>query len=89
MQRLIRFAKKRDCKIHFCVRVMYGRPNIAIITYNEFSHQDASGEFCHGKDDPYGDPRSMVAPRLSNEYKSYIDSLLLMGMGVSTICEQH
>ncbi|GLJ23155.1 hypothetical protein SUGI_0437160 [Cryptomeria japonica] len=68
---------------------MYGRPNVAIITYNEFSHQDANGEFCHGKDDPSGDPRSSVAPRLSNECKSYIESLLLMGVSIDTICEQH
>ena len=73
MQRLPRFAKKKGCKMHFCVRVMYGRPDIAIITYNEFSHHDANGEFFHGNDDPSGDPRSMVASRLSNEYKSYIE----------------
>lgn len=68
---------------------MYGRPNVAIITYNDFSHCDANGEFFHGKDDPSGDPRSSVARRLSNECKSYIESLLLMGVGIDTICEQH
>ena len=41
------FTQKRGCQTHFNVRVMYGRPNIAIITYNEFSHQDANGEFYH------------------------------------------
>lgn len=45
MQRLPRFAKKRGCKTHFYVKVMYGRPDIAIINYNEFSHQDANGIF--------------------------------------------
>ena len=68
---------------------MYGRQDVAIITYNEYIHQDASGEFFHGKDDPYGDPRSSFAPRLSSECKSYIESLLLMGVGIDTICEQH
>ncbi|GLJ40912.1 hypothetical protein SUGI_0846320 [Cryptomeria japonica] len=89
MQRIRRFTQKRGCQAHFYVKVMYGRPNVAIITYNEFSHQDANGEFCHGKDDPSGDPRSSVAPRLSNECKSYIESLLLMGVSIDTICEQH
>ena len=67
---------------------MYLRPDIAIITYNEFSHQDVNGEYCHGKDDPSGDPRSSFAPRLSSECKSYIESLLLMGMEIDTICEK-
>ncbi|GLJ34588.1 hypothetical protein SUGI_0695670 [Cryptomeria japonica] len=89
MQRIRRFTQKRGCQAHFYVKVMYGRPNVAVITYNEFSHQDANGEFCHGKDDPSGDPRSSVAPRLSNECKSYIESLLLMGVSIDTICEQH
>ncbi|GLJ18061.1 hypothetical protein SUGI_0318650 [Cryptomeria japonica] len=89
MQRIRRFTQKRGCQAHFYVKVMYGRPNVAIITYIEFSHQDANGEFCHGKDDPSGDPRSSVAPRLSNECKSYIESLLLMGVSIDTICEQH
>ena len=68
---------------------MYGRQDVSIITYNEYIHQDASGEFCHGKNDPSGDPRCNFAPRLSNECKSYIESLLLMGVGIDTICEQH
>ncbi|GLJ34591.1 hypothetical protein SUGI_0695710 [Cryptomeria japonica] len=89
MQRIRRFTQKRGCQAHFYVKVMYGRPNVAIITYNEFSHQDANGEFCHGKDDPSGDPRSSAALRLSNECKSYIESLLLMGVSIDTICEQH
>ncbi|GLJ28003.1 hypothetical protein SUGI_0549830 [Cryptomeria japonica] len=67
----------------------YSRPDVAIITYNEFTHCDANGEFCHGKDDPSSGPRSNFAPRLSNECKSYIETLLLMGVGIDTICEQH
>ena len=89
MKRKRRFVQKRGCQTHFIVKVMYGRPNVALITYNNFSHQDVDGKFCHGKDDPSGDPRSMVAPRLSNECKSYIESLLIMGVGIDTICEQH
>ena len=78
-------ALERSCH----VKVMYVRQDVVIITYNEYIHQDASGEFCHGKNDPSGDPRCTFAPRLSNEFKSYIESLLLMGVGINTICEQH
>ena len=89
LKRKRKFIQKRGCQTHFHVKVLYGRPNVAIIAYNQYSHQDANGEFCHGIDDPSGDPRSNVAPRLSNECKSYIESLLLMGVGIDTICEQH
>ena len=68
---------------------MYGRPQVSIITYNEFTHQDVNGEFFHGKNDPSRDPRTSFAPRLSNECKSYIESLLMMGVGIDTICEKH
>ncbi|XP_059076493.1 uncharacterized protein LOC131875825 [Cryptomeria japonica] len=88
-KRIRKFIQKRGCQAHFLVRVMYGRPDVAIITYNEFTHCDANGEFCHGKDDPSSGPRSNFAPRLSNECKSYIETLLLMGVGIDTICEQH
>ncbi|XP_059075369.1 uncharacterized protein LOC131875306 [Cryptomeria japonica] len=88
-KRIRKFIQKRGCQAHFLVRVMYGRPDVAIITYNEFTHCDANGEFCHGKDDLSSGPRSNFAPRLSNECKSYIETLLLMGVGIDTICEQH
>ncbi|GLJ47194.1 hypothetical protein SUGI_0996270 [Cryptomeria japonica] len=88
-KRIRKFIQKRGCQAHFLVGVMYGRPDVAIITYNEFTHCDANGEFCHGKDDPSSGPRSNFAPRLSNECKSYIETLLLMGVGIGTICEQH
>ena len=66
------FIQKRGCQAHFLVRVMYGRPDVAIITYNYFTHCDSNGEFFHGKDDPSSDPRSDFSPRLSNGCKSYI-----------------
>lgn len=89
MKRIRRFTQKRGCCTHFHVRVMYGRPHVAIIRYNEWSHCDSNADFFHGRDDPSSDPRSSFAPRLSNECKSYIESLLLMGVGIDTICQQH
>ncbi|XP_057845861.1 uncharacterized protein LOC131055410 [Cryptomeria japonica] len=88
-QRIRKFQKKRGCQTHFQVRVMYGRPHVALITYNERSHCDANGEFCHGKNDTSRDPQSALALSLSDECQSYLESLLLMGVEVDTICERH
>lgn len=89
IERKIKFTQKRGCQAHFLVRVKCGRPYVDIITYNEFTHYETNGEFCHGNDDPIGDPRSNFAPRLLNKCKSYIESLLLIGVKIDTVCEKH
>ena len=62
---------------------------VAIITYNEYLHEDCNGWPCHGKYDRSGDPKSLNTPRLSKEIKSMIKTLGGLGVTVDTIFERH
>jgi hypothetical protein len=62
---------------------------VAIITYNEYLHEDHNGWPCHGKYDRFGDPKSLSTPCLSKEIQSMIKTLCGLGVPVDTIFERH
>jgi len=64
-------------------------PGVAIITYNEYLHEDCNGWPCHGKHDRSGDPKSLSTPRLSKDIQSMIKTLCELGVPVDTIFERH
>jgi hypothetical protein len=68
------FVKKRGCQCHFIVKVMVQNPNVAILTYNVYDHEDGNGWPCHGQHDTSGEARSMHKPRLSRDMVSYVES---------------
>ncbi|GLJ35468.1 hypothetical protein SUGI_0713290 [Cryptomeria japonica] len=83
------YQKKRGCTCHFIVKVLYGRPDVAILTLKQPLHVDKNGESCHGMDDTSNDLRSQFAPNLSDECKAYIERLLLMDVSVDAIMDKH
>ncbi|GLJ41606.1 hypothetical protein SUGI_0861130 [Cryptomeria japonica] len=81
--------KKRGCTCHFIVKVLYGRPDVAILILKKPLHIDKNGEACHGVDDTSNELRSQFAPNLSNECKAYIERLLLMDVSVDATMDRH
>ncbi|GLJ07257.1 hypothetical protein SUGI_0062970 [Cryptomeria japonica] len=84
-----KFRKKQGCQCHIIVKVMKGRPNVAILIFNQRLHVDENGEFFHGVDDIMNKIRSRFALNLSIECKSYVESLLLMDVSVDAIMDRH
>ena len=58
----ISFEKKKGVQCHFIVKVMVQDPDIAILTYNVYDHEDGEGWPCHGQHDTLGEARSMHKP---------------------------
>ncbi|GLJ14866.1 hypothetical protein SUGI_0241860 [Cryptomeria japonica] len=83
------YQKKRGCTCHFIVKVLYGRPDVAILIFKQLLHVDNNGEACHGVDDTSNELRSQFAPNHSNECKAYIERLLLMDVNIDAIVDQH
>ncbi|GLJ48848.1 hypothetical protein SUGI_1030230 [Cryptomeria japonica] len=74
---------------HFIVKVLYGRPGVAILSYKQPLHVDNNGAFCHGVYDISNELHSQFAPNLSDKCKAYIESLLLMDVSVDAIMDRH
>ncbi|GLJ52010.1 hypothetical protein SUGI_1105570 [Cryptomeria japonica] len=83
------YKKKRGCTCHFIVKVLYGRPDVAILIFKQPLHVNNNGEACHGVDDTSNELRSQFAPNLSDECKAYIERLLLMDVSVDAIVDGH
>ncbi|GLJ31601.1 hypothetical protein SUGI_0634300 [Cryptomeria japonica] len=83
------YQKKRGCTCHFIVKVLYGRPNVAILVLKQPFHVDKNGEACHGVDDTSNVLHSQFAPNLFDECKAYIERLLLMDVSVDAIMDKH
>ncbi|GLJ36375.1 hypothetical protein SUGI_0730190 [Cryptomeria japonica] len=83
------YQKKRGCTCHFIVKVLYGRPDVAILIFKQPLHVDKNGEACHGVDDTSNELHSQFVPNLSDECKAYIERLLLMDVSVDAIVDQH
>ncbi|GLJ06761.1 hypothetical protein SUGI_0047410 [Cryptomeria japonica] len=77
-ERARNFTKKWGCQCHIIVEVMKGRPDVAILIFNQRLHVDANGQFCNGVDDTMNEPHSRFAPNLSTKCRSYVEILLLM-----------
>ncbi|GLJ34233.1 hypothetical protein SUGI_0687840 [Cryptomeria japonica] len=83
------YQKKRGCTCHFIVKVLYGRPDVAILILKQPLHVDKNGEACHGIDDTSNELQSQFAPNISDECKAYIERLLLMDVSVDAIVDRH
>ncbi|GLJ14401.1 hypothetical protein SUGI_0232640 [Cryptomeria japonica] len=83
-----RHIKKRGCTCHFIVKVLYGRPNVAILILKQLLHVDKNGEACHCMDYTSNELRSQFAPNLFDECKAYIERLL-MDVSVDAIMDRH
>ncbi|GLJ32963.1 hypothetical protein SUGI_0663800 [Cryptomeria japonica] len=83
------YQKKRGCTCHFIVKVLYGRPDVAILIFKKPLHVDKNGEACHGVDDTSNELHSQFAPNLFDECKAYIERMLLMDVSVDAIMDIH
>ncbi|GLJ37248.1 hypothetical protein SUGI_0755500 [Cryptomeria japonica] len=83
------YHKKRGCTCHFIVKVLYGRPNVAILTLKQLLHVDKNGEACHGVDDTSNELHSQFAPNLLDECITYIERFLLIDVSIDVIMDEH
>lgn len=80
----------RGCLCHFTVKRLYTRPLLALIIYNQRNHVDKSGAPCHGtRDRDSVGTRAMYAPRISDELRQKIMSLLYVGISLDDIVQHH
>ncbi|KAH1252916.1 hypothetical protein GmHk_04G009739 [Glycine max] len=80
----------RGCLCHFTVKRLYTRPLLALIIYNQRRHVDKSGAPCHGllDRDAVG-TRAMYAPRISDELRQKVMSMLYVGISLDKIIQHH
>ncbi|XP_047342558.1 uncharacterized protein LOC124946046 [Impatiens glandulifera] len=80
----------RGCMCHFTVKQLYNRPLIALIIFNQRDHVDKTGAPCHGllDQDAVG-TRAMYAPRISEELRMKVMSMLYVGMSLDNIMQHH
>ncbi|GLJ47876.1 hypothetical protein SUGI_1011030 [Cryptomeria japonica] len=64
-------------------------PDVAILIFKQPLHVDNNGEAFHGVDDTSNELCSQFAPNLTDEYKAYIERLLLMDVSVDAIVDRH
>ena len=80
---------KRGFLYHFIVKVMVDNPDIAILTYNMYEHEDGEGWPCHGQHDTSGDARTLHRPRISRDIVSYVEICFSMGVPIDTVYKIH
>ncbi|OUZ99897.1 zinc finger protein [Macleaya cordata] len=80
----------RGCLCHFTVKRLYTRPFLALIIYNQRNHVDKTGAPCHGilDRDAVG-TRAMYAPRISEELRQKVMSMLYVGISLDDIIQHH
>ncbi|KAK2983122.1 hypothetical protein RJ640_022594 [Escallonia rubra] len=80
----------RGCICHFTVKRLYTRPLVALIIYNQRNHVDKTGAPCHGilDRDAVG-TRAMYAPRISEELRQKVMSMLYVGISLDNIIQHH
>ncbi|KAL5783213.1 hypothetical protein ACOSP7_008242 [Xanthoceras sorbifolium] len=80
----------RGCLCHFTVKRLYTRPLLALIIYNQRKHVDKTGAPCHGilDRDALG-TRAMYAPRISEELRQKVMSMLYVGISLDDIIHHH
>lgn len=80
----------RGCLCHFTVKRLYTRPLLALIIYNQRTHVDKTGSPCHGLlDQEAVGTRAMYAPRISEELRQKVLSMLHAGISLDTIVQHH
>jgi hypothetical protein len=68
---------------------MVQSPDIEILTYNMYEHEDENGWPCHGEHDTSGESRSKHKPRLSRDMVSYVESCFFLEVPIDTVCKMH
>lgn len=80
----------RGCLCHFTVKRLYTRPQIALVIYNQRNHVDKEGAPCHGIHDQEAvGTRAMYAPRISEELRLKVMSMLHVGISLDAIVQHH
>lgn len=80
----------RGCLCHFTVKRLYIRPSIALIIYNQRKHVDKTGAPCHGLLDHHAvGTRAMYAPRISEELRQKVMSMLYAAIPIDDIMQHH
>lgn len=80
----------RGCLCHFTVKRLYMRPQLALIIYNQRRHVDKIGSPCHGiLDNNSVGTRAMYAPRISDELRQKVMSMLYVGISLDNIIQHH
>lgn len=80
----------RGCLCHFTVKRLYTRPLLALIIYNQRNHVDKAGAPCHGiHDQEAKGTRAMYAPRISEELRQKVISMLYVGISLDAIVQHH
>ncbi|KAL6980139.1 hypothetical protein U1Q18_021788 [Sarracenia purpurea var. burkii] len=80
----------RGCLCHFTVKRLYNRPLLALIIYNQRNHVDKTGAPCHGILDHHAvGTRAMYAPRISDELRQKVMSMLYVGISLDNIMQHH
>lgn len=80
----------RGCLCHFTVKRLYTRPLLALIIYNQRNHVDKTGAPCHGiLDQEAVGTRAMYAPRISEELRQKVMSMLHVGISLDMIIQHH
>ncbi|KAL3746688.1 hypothetical protein ACJRO7_015616 [Eucalyptus globulus] len=80
----------RGCLCHFTVKRLYIRPSIALIIYNQQKHVDKTGAPCHGLLDRHAvGTRAMYAPRISEELRQKVMSMLYAAIPIDDIMQHH
>ncbi|KAL8537126.1 hypothetical protein ACS0TY_012345 [Phlomoides rotata] len=80
----------RGCLCHFTVKRLYTRPLLALIIYNQRNHVDKTGAPCHGLlDQEAVGTRAMYAPRISEELRQKVMSMLHAGISLDKIVQHH
>ena len=68
---------------------MVNSPEIEILTYNNYEHNNTQGRPCHGIHDSLGDPRSMHKPRLSRDIVSFVESCFYFDVPIDSVSKIH
>lgn len=80
----------RGCLCHFTVKRLYTRPLLALIIYNQRKHVDKTGAPCHGiLDRDAQGTRAMYAPRISEELRQKVMSMLYAGISLDNVIQHH
>ncbi|KAI8022974.1 hypothetical protein LOK49_LG03G02026 [Camellia lanceoleosa] len=84
------YLKYTLCLCHFTVKRLYTRPLLALIIYNQRNHVDKTGAPCHGilDHDAVG-TRAMYAPRISEELRQKVMSMLYVGISLDNVMQHH
>ncbi|KAJ4707996.1 Zinc finger protein [Melia azedarach] len=80
----------RGCVCHFTVKRLYTRPLLALIIYNQRKHVDKTGAPCHGiLDRGAVGTRAMYAPRISEDLRQKVMSMLYVGISLDNVIQHH